>query len=486
VSLPDWPIKNEQGEVEYRILVSAEEPQNDGKVKSGGPDGAPIPCCKKVRQMAQEAEQKSQEAEARSATMIQTMSMLSHDLRSPLQGIMGVTSLALHEFEDHSYDEICFSMDGRTLDNSDTMYEYIYTIHSSSQLLLNFINNMMEIRKIQSGMMETLELECFDLGSCVDESAEYLAPLTRINGVTLNVWMRRTFGTKSSLVMGTPLRVQQVLVNLIGNAVKYSSHSAGDEDNLSRFVDVQVRRSTVQVARREAAGALCSTLDPSSSNPDPSPLDLINGLRSAVIVDVRDRGDGIPVEEADNIFAEFKQLQKHTGQSSGFAQPTGSGLGLQLFGSIMAGMKGCLWANNCDDNRSLAASSGFGTRGCVFSFYLECPSDSEARDFLGEKVEEHNIITQLIQYNETKTKKEGAAGSINKRSSHNPMKRRSLLTPLQQETLLAPARLGALRALVVDDILINVKVLCRMLNVLGIVHVRSACNPVQALEVSEH
>jgi signal transduction histidine kinase/PAS domain-containing protein len=481
----DWSIKNEQGEVEYRVLVSAEEPPNDGKGKSDGPNGTHIPCYKKAQQMAQEAEQKSQEADDRSAAMVQTMSMLSHDLRSPLQGIMGITSLALHEFEDHSYDESFCCMDDRDLDNRETMYEYISTIHSSSQLLLNFINNMLDLRKIQSGMMEKLELECFDLGGCVDESAEYLAPLTRINGVTLNVRMSRTISTKLSLVMGTPLCVQQVLVNLIGNAVKYSSHS-GDEDNLPKFVDVQVRRSSVQAARQEAAGALCSTLDPYSSDSDQSPQDFLNGQRSALIVDVRDRGDGIPVGEAGNIFAEFKQLQKHIGQSSGFAQPTGSGLGLQLCGSIMASMNGCLWANNCDDRRSLAASNGeLGTPGCVFSFYLECPSENVARAFLGDEVEEHKIITQLILHNETKAKKEGVLVSIKKRSGHNPMKGRSLLTPLEQAALLAPARLGAIRALVVDDIMINVKVLCRMLNVLGIVHVRSACSPIQALGVSE-
>jgi signal transduction histidine kinase/PAS domain-containing protein len=492
----DWSIKNERGQVDYRVIVTAEEPQNDGKVESVlGPNGSPIPSYKKAQQRYKDAEQKSQEAEARSAAMVQTMSMLSHDLRSPLQGIMGMTSLALHEFEDHSYDESfsCMHARARALEIRELMYEYITTIHSSSQLLLNFINNMLDIRKIQSGMMEKLELECFDLGGCVDESAEYLAPLTRINDVTLNVRMGRSSRTKLSLVMGTPLRVQQVLVNLIGNAVKYSSHS-GDEDKVSKFVDIQVRRSTVQIARREAAGALCSTLDPSSSNSDTSTLDFMNGQRSVLIVDVRDRGDGIPVEEAGNIFAEFKQLQKHTGQSSGFAQPTGSGLGLQLCGSMMASMNGCLWANNCDDprrslaasNESLAASSELGAPGCVFSFYLECPSANEARVFLGDEVEEHKIITQLILHNETMAKKkEGVPGSITKRSNHNPMKGRSLLTPLEQAALLAPARLGAIRALVVDDIIINVKVLCRMLNVLGIVHVRSACSPVHALEVSE-
>jgi signal transduction histidine kinase len=432
--------------------------------------------------LAEENTKAVEEANARSEAMIQTMSILSHELRTPLQvrirqycwsplvaaacqsnslyfpssqGIVGLTSMALLDHEQKV-------SKGIPLD--ETAYENNCTIQASSQLLLSLINNMLDLRKMESGMMEKLQMECFDLAACIRLSQQYVKPLTMVSGVTLDLGPTITVGGnlgRGGFAMGAPLRVQQVLLNLIGNAVKYSSTcSLGTAD--VNTIEVNVRRSTVDEARQEAYAALCSSLDTEAYSPRDHVLESATATSPScpvLIVDIRDHGDGIPVDEAHKLFAAFVMLKKHANKSSGFAQPTGSGLGLQLCSSMIEAMGGCIWANNCHSpeaagaigtDPSVTTEGGFGTRGCIFSFYLKCPHPDEvglrlARELRGTRPE----------------------GKIKK-----------------LDVFLKRGRVDELRVLVVDDTLINIKVLCRMLKSLGLTKVRSATSAMKAMEVS--
>jgi signal transduction histidine kinase len=233
------------------------------------------------------------------------------------QGILGVTSMALLEYQQNL-------SKGAQVD--ETMYENICTIQASSQLLLTLINNMLDVRKMGSGMMESLQMEIFDLVSCIRLSERYIKQLTMVSGVTLDIGAV----DRQRLVLGTPLRVQQVLINLIGNAVKYSSSSSFGTTAGVNKIDLSVRRSTVDEARQEAYEALCTSLNKKAYSPvEDVPGCTPTASRSwpAVIVDILDYGDGIPVDEAHKVFAEFIMLKKHVGETLGFAQPTGNGLG---------------------------------------------------------------------------------------------------------------------------------------------------------------
>jgi hypothetical protein len=155
-------------------------------------------------------------------------------------------------------------------------------------------------------------------------------------------------------------------------------------------------------------------------------------------------------------------LKKHVNKSSGFAQPAGSGLGLQLCSTMIEAMDGCIWANNCDSPAAVGAigtepsattEGEHGTRGCIFSFYLKCPHPEEVPLRLSGEIRDTGVIEGLV----TTQKKPGAV--LNRR------------------------RVGELRVLVVDDTMINLKVLSRMLDSLGLKKVRSATSAMKAMEV---
>jgi signal transduction histidine kinase len=370
------------------------------------------------------------------------------------QGILGITSMALLEHDQR------FS---KGIPTDETTYENNCTIHASSQLLLSLINNLLDLRKMESGMMESLQMECFDLAACIRLSQQYVKPLTIVSGVTLKLGATivSTVAAKANLgrrgfAMGTPLRVQQVLLNLIGNAVKYSSTCSFGTTDVNT-IEVNVRHSTVDQARQEAYEALCSSLDTEGY----SPLDCTVASPSdpVLIVDIRDHGDGIPIDEAHKVFAEFVMLKNHVNKSSGFAQPTGSGLGLQLCSSMIEAMDGCIWANNCDSleaagametNPNATNEGEHGTRGCIFSFYLKCPRPDEVALHLSR------------EHRDTGTKE----------------------VTQERGVVLNSGSVNELRVLVVDDTVINIKVLCRMLNSLGLTKVRSATSAMKAMEVS--
>ena len=143
---------------------------------------------------------------------------------------------------------------------------------------------------------------------------------------------------------------------------------------------------------------------------------------------------------------------------------------------MMDMMNGCVWANNCDSLEASEALERAGEDrasdidGCVFSFYLKCPTQAQAQEYLGSCSEE--IGTFLMDF--VPDERHVRVGSKGLPHAANPRHSNYL-----------KAELDKVQVLVVDDTLINLKVISRMLQAMGFRDVRSATSGVRALEMLE-
>mmetsp|Transcript_3577 Transcript_3577/g.8156 ORF Transcript_3577/g.8156 Transcript_3577/m.8156 type:complete len:881 (+) Transcript_3577:3-2645(+) len=360
-----------------------------------------------MRKRAEKAQYAAEKAMALSKTKTEMMQMLSHELRSPLQGIMGTTSTMLSDIP---------------LSQQNTeAYDEISTILASSRLLLTLINTVLDVRKIDENMMPNPILDPLDVFESIENCLSFCSPFASQQNVKL------TFDTDvdhhDCSVLGNKLRVEQTVINLITNSIKYGCH--GEE------VIVSVRNVSANEALAEIENAASSDLKVL-----PEQEACIAG-NEVTIVSIRDHGNGIPESEFGLVFGSFSQLssaiemeeEKHEEQSPLFAQSSGSGLGLNLVLKFVVSMGGHVWFDNCQDGP-----------GVKFSFCLpRCES---------------------------------------------PMRKPSSAPGPNNATMrLQPAVAETLRVLIVDDTNINCKVLSKMLKKLGCKTVWTANSPAQALRM---
>jgi len=188
---------------------------------------------------------------------------MSHEIRTPMNAVVGMTTL----LED-------LDLPGEALD-------YVRTIRTSSDALLGVINDILDFSKIESGKLD-LERVPFCLSQSLEEAGELLGPKAAEKGLDLVVDADPTMG---DWVYGDPTRLRQILVNLVGNAVKFTGHGE---------IVVKAR----EVSTREGA---------------------------EMLIQVRDTGIGIPVEKQDRLFQSFSQVDSSTTRRFG-----GTGLGLAI------------------------------------------------------------------------------------------------------------------------------------------------------------
>lgn len=226
------------------------------------------------------AREMADRAEALSAAKSDFLANMTHEVRTPLNGILGMTGLAL---------ETNLANDQR---------EYLELVKSSAEALLSLVNDVLDFSKYEAGK---LGLDCveFPLRAVVREVLRPLALRASIGGLAFESVIEEQVPDR---VIGDPLRIGQVLRNLAGNAVKFTSQGK---------VSVQVRSKPV------------------------------DGSQAMLCFSVADTGIGVPPEKHRLIFEPFTQADGSTTRKYG-----GTGLGLSISAGLVELMGGSIWVES--------------------------------------------------------------------------------------------------------------------------------------------
>src|SRR5260370_1181616 len=199
---------------------------------------------------AQEAVRKAQEeAERANRAKSEFLASMSHELRTPLNAILGFSEL----LSDDSTDQF----------DKKTRRRFLDQIHSSGQHLLQLINDILDLSKVEAGQME-LHLESVELGSVIQDVRATTEPLALSKSITLNTELKREI----SLIADSP-KVKQMLLNLVSNAIKFTP-TAGRIDICISLVEsrgeIAVSDSGIGIAK-EALGRLVTELQQLDARP---------------------------------------------------------------------------------------------------------------------------------------------------------------------------------------------------------------------------
>jgi signal transduction histidine kinase/CheY-like chemotaxis protein len=232
-------------------------------------------------------------AEEASAAKSEFVANMSHEMRTPLQGVLGVLQLAIED------------------EQSEAKTRRLETARRSAETLLSMIDDILDFSRIEARKLE-LEAVYFPLRQMLADTMKALGVIAAGKGLTLSYLVQQDV---PETVWGDPLRVRQILVNLVGNAVKFTHE-----------------------------GEICV---------------LVSRAQGKIRFDVRDTGIGIAPQLRERIFEPFTQADSSLSRRHG-----GAGLGLSIVVRLLEAMGG-----------SVDVSSEQGA-GSVFSFLLPLTADA--------------------------------------------------------------------------------------------------------------
>ena len=236
-------------------------------------------------------EKEKQEAVLSNQAKGKFLANMSHEIRTPINAILGMDSMILRECEDK------------------TIKEYAMNIHNASQTLLYLINDILDFSKIESGKMEIIPVE-YEFSSMIHDVVTMIMIKANDKGLNMNLSVNQSLPFK---VVGDEIRIRQILINLLTNAVKYTK-----EGSISLVVDGTISEDEVKL-----------------------------------YFEISDTGIGIKQEDLSKLFERFERIEEERNRNI-----EGTGLGMSITLQLLKLM-----------NSELNVESEYGI-GSKFSFEL--------------------------------------------------------------------------------------------------------------------